>query len=39
MSIMAAIGTLLGGIGLFFIGIGVLYWISTKEEEKKARQE
>ena len=39
MNIVAAIGTLLGGIGLFFMGIGALYWVSTKEEEKKAKKD
>ena len=30
---------LLGGIGLFFMGIRSLYWMSDKEEAKKAKQE
>jgi hypothetical protein len=38
MHIIAAIGTLLGGVGIFFMGIGVLYWISTQDEEKKAKK-
>lgn len=38
MDVVEAIGVLLGGIGLFFMGIGSLYWISKQEEEKKAEQ-
>jgi hypothetical protein len=38
MHIVAAIGTLLGGIGLFFMGIGALYWMSTQEDAKKEKK-
>ena len=27
---------LLGGLGLFFVGIGVLWWVSVLAQEKKA---
>jgi hypothetical protein len=37
MHIVTAIGTLLGGLGLFFMGVGALYWMSIQEEAKKVK--
>ena len=37
MEILQHIGILLAGIGLFFMGLKALYWMSIKEEEKKAK--
>ena len=35
LEVIEVIGTLLGGLGLFCMGIGALYWMSTQEERKK----
>ena len=39
LGVIEVIGILLGGLGLFFMGIGSLYWMSMQEETKKANKE
>ena len=39
MDLLQDIGILLGGIGIFFMGLAKLYWMSTQEEEKKKKKE
>ena len=39
IGVIQAIGTLLGGLGLFCMGIGALYWMSIQEENKKGNKE
>lgn len=39
MDLLADIGILLGGIGIFFVGLSKLYWMSIQEEDKKKKQE
>ncbi len=39
MELLKDIGILLGGIGIFFMGLGKLYWMSMQEEEKKKKNE
>ena len=38
MDLLQHIGILLGGIGIFFMGLAALHWMSTQEEEKKEKK-
>lgn len=38
MDLLRDIGILLGGLGIFFMGLGALYWMSIQEEEKKEKK-
>jgi len=38
IAVIEVIGILLGGLGLFCMGIGALYWMSTQEEKKKNQE-
>jgi len=38
MDLLQDIGILLGGIGIFFMGLGKLYWMSIQEDEKKEKK-
>jgi hypothetical protein len=38
MDILSDIGILIGGIGIFFMGLKALFWMSMQEEAKKNKE-
>ena len=35
-TMLSALGTFLGGLGLFFIGAGAIWWVSLYEKKSKS---